>query len=398
LFQISAGTHEDKESHLFDFLLFCGIQTLFASMEIKYPVYRPSIKGNELKYVTDCIESTWISSRGKYVDDFEKKFAGYLHSDHATSVCNGTVALHLALLVLDLQHGDEVIVPTFTYIASVNAIAYLGATPVFVDSLPLTWQIDCADVERKITKRTKAILAPHIYGHPCEMERLMEICRQHQLFLVEDCAEAIGSRYHNRLMGTFGDIAAFSFFGNKTITTGEGGMVVTQSVELMNRAKKLKNQGLSNLEYWHDEIGYNYRMTNICAALGVAQLEHIEEIVAAKIKIASFYRRAFENSEIEMQGEAPNVLNSYWMCSILVPSAIERDALRSFLRQSGIETRPLFYPVHSMVMYSHLTNELYPIASDISSRGINLPSYPDLKEEEVTFIANQVIKFLRRDE
>jgi len=367
-------------------------------MEIKYPVYRPSIKGNELKYVTDCIESTWISSRGKYVDDFEKKFAGYLHSDHATSVCNGTVALHLALLVLDLQHGDEVIVPTFTYIASVNAIAYLGATPVFVDSLPLTWQIDCADVERKITKRTKAILAPHIYGHPCEMERLMEICRQHQLFLVEDCAEAIGSRYHNRLMGTFGDIAAFSFFGNKTITTGEGGMVVTQSVELMNRAKKLKNQGLSNLEYWHDEIGYNYRMTNICAALGVAQLEHIEEIVAAKIKIASFYRRAFENSEIEMQGEAPNVLNSYWMCSILVPSAIERDALRSFLRQSGIETRPLFYPVHSMVMYSHLTNELYPIASDISSRGINLPSYPDLKEEEVTFIANQVIKFLRRDE
>jgi perosamine synthetase len=367
-------------------------------MEIKYPVYRPSIRGNELKYVSDCIESTWISSKGKYVDEFEKKFAGYLHTNYATSVCNGTVALHLALLVLDLQPGDEVIVPTFTYIASVNAISYLGAVPVFVDSESLTWQMDCADVERKITTKTKAILAPHIYGHPCNMDRLLEICKNHKLYLVEDCAEAIGSQYNHQLMGTFGDISAFSFFGNKTITTGEGGMVTTNSKSLIDRARKLKNQGLSGKEYWHDEVGYNYRMTNICAALGVAQLESIDAIIADKIRIASAYRTAFENTTIEMHGEAPNALNSYWMCSVLIPEAHRRDELRTFLSKAGIETRPLFYPVHTMSMYAHLSEEDFPVATNISSRGINLPSYPDLSNNEVSFISEQVVKFIQGHE
>lgn len=363
-------------------------------MEIKYPVYRPSLKGNELRYVSDCIESTWISSKGKYVNNFEEKFAAYIHVDHAASVCNGTVALHLALIALDLKQGDEIIVPTFTYIASVNAISYVGAKPVFVDSLTETWQMDCADVERKITPKTKAVLAPHIYGHPCEMDTLLEICSRYHLFLIEDCAEAIGSRYNNRLMGTFGDIAAFSFFGNKTITTGEGGMLTSNSKELIERAKKLKNQGLSSREYWHDEIGYNYRMTNICSALGVAQLERIDEIMDNKIRVASTYKKAFENSALEVQGEAANVLNSYWMFSVLLPSADYRDELRTFLNQSGIETRPLFYPVHSMAMYANTSAGNFPVATDISSRGINLPSYPDLNEEEIYFIANQVITFI----
>ena len=212
-------------------------------MDIKYPVYQPSLKGNELKYVTECIESTWISSKGKYISNFETQFAEYLNAGYATTVCNGTVALHLALLVLDIQPGDEVIVPTFTYIASVNSIAYVGAIPVFVDSLPQTWQMDYHDVELKITSRTKAIMAPHLYGHPCEMDALLDICSRHHLFLIEDCAEAIGTKYHNRHVGTFGDIAAYSFFGNKTITTGEGGMVVSNSKELIDRAKNIKNQG-----------------------------------------------------------------------------------------------------------------------------------------------------------
>jgi perosamine synthetase len=195
-------------------------------------------------------------------------------------------------------------------------------------------------------------------------------------------------------MGTFGDISAFSFFGNKTITTGEGGMVTTNSSELIERVKKLKNQGLSTLEYRHDEIGYNYRMTNICSAIGVAQLERINEIIADKIRIASVYRKVFENSGIELQGESDYVLNSYWMCSVLIPSADRRDALRSHLSKMGIETRPLFYPVHSMKMYAHLSDEEFPVASDISSRGINLPSYPELNNEDVTFIANLVVTFI----
>ena len=367
-------------------------------MDIHYPVYQPSLKGNELRYVTECIESTWISSKGKYTDTFEKNFAAFTGAAYATSLCNGTVALHLALLVLDIQPGDEVIVPTFTYIASVNAVMYVGATPVFVDSLPQTWQMDPADVERKITGKTKAILAPHIYGHPCEMDALLEICRRYHLLLVEDCAEAIGSKYKNKFVGTFGDIAAFSFFGNKTITTGEGGMVVSNSKALIDRAKKLKNQGLSDTEYWHDVIGYNYRMTNICAALGVAQLERIEDIIANKLRIASVYRDIFENTEIEFHGQANHVLNSYWMCSILVTSAKKRNELREFLGRQGIETRPLFPPVHSMPMYLNLAKGHFPVAADISSRGINLPSYPDLSDNDVTYIAEHVVNFLKKNE
>jgi perosamine synthetase len=364
-------------------------------MEIKYPVYRPSLRGNELKYVSDCVETTWISSKGKYSDIFEKNFASYIGADYATSVCNGTVALHLAMLVLNIKAGDEVIVPTFTYIASVNAILYVGATPVFVDSVPETWQIDCADAERKITSRTKAILAPHIYGHPCDMDELQRICHHHNLFLIEDCAEAIGSKYKGGMMGTFGDISAFSFFGNKTITTGEGGMLTSNQSELINKAKKIKNQGLSHQEYWHDEIGYNFRMTNICAAIGVAQLEKIDEIIKDKIRIASIYKRCFEGTNIELQGEAKDTFNSYWMCSVLIPSADHRDSLRAFLKESGIETRPLFYPVHSMPMYAGFSKEGYPVAENISYRGINLPSYPDLKDEEVVFIANQILQFIQ---
>lgn len=366
-------------------------------MDILYPVYRPCLKGNELKYVTDCVESTWISSRGKYTDTFEKKFAAYIGAEHATSVCNGTVALHLALLTLGIKPGDEVIVPTFTYIASVNAIAYVGATPVFVDSVRETWQIDCADVERKITAATRAILAPHIYGHPCDMDTLQEICRKNNLYLVEDCAESIGSKFNDRHTGTFGDISAFSFFGNKTITTGEGGMLTTNSKSLIDRAKKLKNQGLSAQEYWHDEIGHNFRMTNICSAIGVAQMERIEEIMKDKIRIADGYRKAFENTDIDLQGESANCFNSYWMCSVLIPEASQRAALRTFLRESGIETRPLFFPVHTMPMYSQCSMEEFAVASDISSRGINLPSYPDLTAEEVKFIAGQIVKFISQN-
>lgn len=356
----------------------------------KIPVYQPSLIGNEKKYVNDCLDSNWISSKGKYVNLFEKEFANYVKVNYATGVCNGTVALHLALLALGIGQGDEVIVPTLTYIASVNAIAYTGATPVFVDSLPDTWQIDPDDVIRAITPKTKAILAVHLYGHPCEMLALKEIANKHWLFLIEDCAEAIGSLYQNQHVGTFGDVATFSFYGNKTITTGEGGMLITNDQTIFDRAVHFKGQGLAKYrEYWHDVIGYNYRMTNICGAIGLAQLEQIETILKKKRHIAELYKELLEGTSFEVHGEIGDVYHSYWMVSIIVSQANKRDTVREHLAQAGIETRPVFYPVHTMPMYSQ-KYQRHKNAEDIGWRGINLPSYPDLSDEQIKYICHSL--------
>ncbi len=362
-------------------------------MSFKIPLYKPDLSGNEKQYVLDCIDSTWISSKGSYIPRFEERFAAYLQVSHAVSVSNGTVALHLALLVLGIGPGDEVIVPTLTYIAPVNAISYVGAVPVFCDSDPVTWQLDLNEVITKITSKTKAILAVHLYGHPCKMDSLRTLCSEKNLYLVEDCAEAIGSLYKGKMVGTFGDIATFSFFGNKTITTGEGGMVVTNDHTLAQRARHFKGQGLAMYrEYWHDVIGYNYRMTNICAAIGLAQLERIDEILVRKRMIADQYSKAFQNGPVSFHPEAIDVYHSYWMCSILVDNYADRDNLRDFLKANGIETRPLFYPVHTMPMYSAHFQQ-HSIAEDLGWRGINLPSYPELKSDEVSYIINSIRSF-----
>jgi perosamine synthetase len=230
----------------------------------KFPVYQPSLTGNEKKYVNECLDSSWISSKGKFIAEFEEKFGQYIGIKHSLSVCNGTVALHLALEGLGIGPGDEVIVPTLTYIASVNAIKYTGATPIFVDSLPDTWQLDPESVKQKITRKTKAIMVVHLYGHPCPMRELTQIAQANNCHIIEDCAEALASYYENKHVGTFGAVSTFSFFGNKTITTGEGGMVVCHDNELYKKILRLRGQGLAtDKEYWHDIIGYNYRMTNI---------------------------------------------------------------------------------------------------------------------------------------
>jgi len=367
-------------------------------MAYKYPVYNPYLKGNEKKYVDECLDSTWISSKGKYINIFEKQFANFIGVNHATAVCNGTVALHLALLTLGIKAGDEIIVPSFTYVASVNAIAYLGAVPVFVDCLPKSWQMDTDNIKRKITSKTKAILAVHLYGAPCEMDTILEICKSHKLLLIEDCAEAIGTRYKGKHVGGFGDIATFSFYGNKTITTGEGGMVVSNNEKLINDAYYLKNQGVTSVLYWHDVIGYNYRMTNICAAIGVAQLEQINDIINIKKTIAQTYSDAFKYTSIEFHEQRPETENSFWMCSCLIKKAELREPLRDFLLQNGIETRPLFYPCHAMPMYKHLGDGNFPVTDDISARGINLPSYPELTVEDIKFIASKVLEFASQHE
>lgn len=360
-------------------------------MNYKYPVYQPSLTGNEKKYVNECLDSTWISSKGKFVKQFEEQFAGYVGTRHAASVCNGTVAIHLALVALGIGRGDEVIVPTLTYVASVNAIAYTGATPVFADSVKATWQLDPAEVRSRITPRTRAVLVVHLYGHPCEMDEIVALCEEHNLFLVEDCAEAIGTRYKGRHVGSFGHISTFSFFGNKTITTGEGGMVVTNDDTLHDRSVHFKGQGLAKYrEYWHDVVGYNYRMTNVCAAIGLAQLERVDDLLTRKRAVADGYRARLEGSGFEFHGEAAGCLHSYWMCSVLTQNSAERDAVRARLSDAGIETRPLFYPVHTMPMYSR-RYERFQVAENLGWRGINLPSYPDLKEQDVAYIADALL-------
>jgi len=357
---------------------------------IKIPVYQPSLSGNEKKYVEDCLTSTWISSKGKYISSFEESFARYTGVKYATTVSNGTVALHLALIALGIGPGDEVIVPTLTYIASVNAIAYTGATPVFVDSCEDSWQIDPNDVKNKINGRTKAIMAVHLYGHPCDMDSLTSIAKTHNIFLIEDCAEAFGTLYKGKHVGGFGDISTYSFFGNKTITTGEGGMVVTNDETLYDRSVHYKGQGLAkHRQYWHDVIGYNYRMTNICAAIGLAQLERADSLIEKKIQIAEWYKKQLTKAPVVFHPAIGDVRHSYWMCSILVNDPAQRDMLRDALLEEGIETRPLFYPAHTMPMYSSKYQK-HPVAESLGWRGINLPSWPELKEDQIDFICGKI--------
>jgi perosamine synthetase len=356
------------------------------------PVYQPHFTGREKEYVNQCLDSTWISSKGEFIGRFERAFADYIGAEHTTTVSNGTVAIHLALEAIGIGSGDEVIVPTLTYIASVNTIMQTGAKPVFVDSLEETWQIDIEDVRRKITSKTKAIMVVHLYGLPCDMDALTAICKEYSLLLIEDCAEAFGTRYKNQHVGTFGDVATFSFFGNKTITTGEGGMVVAKNKKIMDKAYHLKNQGVSvSREYWHDVLAYNYRMTNICAAIGLAQLEQADAILAKKRQIAAWYREGLAGLPLKTHNEMPETVHSFWMCSVVIDDASQRQALRDHLKQNGVETRPLFYPSHTLPHC--LTHESFPVAESLAARGINLPSYPDLTRENVEHITRSVRTF-----
>lgn len=357
------------------------------------PVYRPSIGDREKKYVNEAMESGWVSSKGAFLDRFEKEFAAYLGVAHGVSAANGTVALHLAFAALGLGPGDEVIVPTLTYIASVNAITYTGATPVFVDSDPTCWNLDPGLIERAITPRTRAIEVVHLYGHPTDMDPVMEIAARHHLYVVEDAAESHGATYKERLVGAIGTVGSFSFFGNKIITTGEGGMLVTNDDELAAHSRHLRGQGVSPTRtYWHDILGFNYRMTNIAAAMGCAQLERIDETLAAKRTVASWYERYLGGIDgVTLQSEASWARCVFWMNSILVAPEL-RDPLMAHLAGEGIETRPFFHPAHMMPVYR--TGESFPVAERLGASGINLPSYASLEEAQVADISASIRRFL----
>ena len=361
---------------------------------IRIPVYEPALLGNEKKYVLNCLKTNWISSKGEYIKKFEDSFSEKIKIKYSSSVSNGTVALHLCMLALGIGPDDEVLVPTLTYIASVNSIKYVGATPIFIDSDSQSWQLDAQDLKKKITKKTKAILVVHLYGHPAEMDLIIKIASENNLYVIEDCAEAFGTYYKGKHVGTFGDMATFSFFGNKTITTGEGGMVVTNDKTLFNRTQRFKGQGLAeHRQYWHDLVGYNYRMTNICAAIGLAQLEQSEVILKRKREVYLQYIKYLKGTPVVLFGEYGDVINSFWMINILIDDESKRDPLRDYLLQHGIETRPVFYPVHTMPIYSdkYIRN---PEAEKIASKGVTLPSYPNLKEEQIKEVCELINKFL----
>lgn len=362
---------------------------------IKVPIYQPSLLGREKEYVMDCLDSTWISSKGSYIGKFEQAFAVKNDIKHAVTVSNGTVALHLALIALNIGPEHEVIVPTLTYIASVNAIAYTGAKPIFVDSLRDTWQIDPDDIRKKITKKTKAIMVVHLYGHPCDMDRIMKIAEEYDLYVIEDCAEAFGAKYKGKTVGSIGHISTFSFFGNKTITTGEGGMVITNDTELFKKVVHFRGQGLAkDREYWHDVVGYNYRMTNICAAIGLAQLEQSDDFVRSKRALALRYHKELADLPIELHAESMDVQHAYWMNSILVKDEKARDDLRIFLASNGVETRPLFYPIHTMPMYCNESHS-FPVAENLASRGINLPSWPSMTIIDQNLVINTIHQYFK---
>ncbi len=352
-----------------------------ASSKTFIPVYRPNLSGNEERYVLDCVRSSWISSIGAYVDKFEQEFARYTGFKHAIAVSNGTVALHLAFHALGIGPGDEVIVPTFTYIASVNTIAQTGAKPVFVDCLPDTWLLDPEDVKRKITPRTKAICVVHLYGVLADTAAVAAIARDHGIPVVEDCAEAFGSTENGVHAGHMGIVSTFSFFGNKTITTGEGGMVVSNDSTLAAHMRKLKGQGQSlTRRYWHDELGFNYRMTNICAAIGLAQIERIDAILARKIAIGERYAEELTPAGCSFQRLRPGMRSSYWLASLLLPDGVDRDTVMKLMAEDGVETRPVFFCASDMPMYADGT--VYPVSAALSRRGISLPSFPDITDEE----------------
>lgn len=370
-------------------------------MKKRIPVAQPALIGNEKKYVNDAIKTNWISSIGKYITKFETVFADFCNVKYALACSNGTGALHLALLSLGIKQGDEVIVPTLNYVTGANAIKYCNATPVFIDSEWETWNLDPTKIEAKITKKTKAIIVVHLYGHPADMTPILKLAKKYNLFIIEDAAEAHGAEYKKKKVGLFGDVGTFSFFGNKIITTGQGGMVVTNNKEIADKVRLLRGQGMDpKRRYWFVDVGYNYRMTNIQAAIGLAQLEKINWHLKRRREVANLYYKYLKklNKYIELPIEKSWAKHSFWMFTILLrkPLRISRYKFMAELQKVGIETRPIFYPLHILPPYRKKRQiNRFPVADDIAKRGVSLPTYAFLTEKEIVFICNKIRDLLQ---
>jgi len=359
------------------------------------PVCEPTIGEEELRNVTDCIKTNWISSKGKYIEEFENKFSKYCGVKHGITTSNGTTALHLAVSSLGIGKDDEVIMPTFTMIATAFAVTYTGAKPVFVDSEPETWNINVEKIEEKITKKTKAIMPVHIYGHPCNMDPIRNIAEDHNLYVIEDAAEAHGAEYKDKKTGSLSDIACFSFYANKIITTGEGGMVVTDDDEIAEKVRELKDLAHSRKKrFLHENVGFNYRMTNIQAAIGVAQMEKIDKFVEARRNNAKLYNSILKDIDgITLPPEKPWAKNVYWMYSIVIDKkkfGMNRDELMDKLKEKGIDTRTFFVPMHRQPVYFGTSKDNFPVSEYLSGNGLYLPSSSKLTKEEIREVCDAI--------
>jgi perosamine synthetase len=357
----------------------------------KIPITRPSITSLEIEYVNDAVANGWGSKCYDYIYRFEKEFATYQETKFALATSSCTGAIHIALMALGVQAGDEVIVPEITWIASVEPILYIGAKPVFVDVLPDTWCIDPEKIEAAITDKTKAIIPVHVYGNLCEMDKIMEIARKHKLVVLEDAAEALGSEYKESKAGSIGDAGVFSFHGTKAMTTGEGGMLVTNNENLFTRAKILNDHGRDpkiGKTFWMAEYGYKYKMSNIQAALGCAQLQRIGELIDKKREIFGWYRELLADLPCIINSERPGTKNTYWMPTAIIDDTInfDREALFAYMKENNIDSRPFFYPLSSLPMFEKKATNT--VSYDIYKRGINLPSYHDLDIENVKYVVN----------
>jgi len=367
------------------------------------PVCEPSLIGNESKYVNDCLKTNWISSAGKYIELFEDGFAKFCETKYGVATSNGTVSIHLALEALGIGPGNEVIVPDFTMIASVNSILYTGAKPVFVDADIETWCIDTKLIEEKVTKKTKAIMPVHIYGHPCDMGPIQKLAKKYSLSIVEDAAEAHGALYKNKKIGSLSDAASFSMYANKIITCGEGGMVVTNDELLAEKMRLLKNHAFTKNRFTHEEVGYNYRMTNIQAAIGLGQLENIDKLVQMRMNNANYYNKLLKNIKgIILPPSKEWAKNVYWMYSILLNKdfGMTRDKLREELLKEGIDTRSFFIPSHRQPVFQKKSKKFampdirgsYPVSDNLGNNGFYLPSSSHLPKEDVSYITDTIKK------
>lgn len=364
------------------------------------PICKPWLPGKEKEYVINAIDTNWISSSGDYIEKFEKKFAGFCGNKYGVSCSSGLGALHLVCSALGLKKCDEVIVPTFTMAASINAIIFTGAKPVLVDADKGSYCIDVKKIEERITKNTRAIMPVHIYGHPCDMEEIMKLAKKYNLYVIEDAAEGHGAEYKGRKVGSIGDVGCFSFYANKILTTGEGGMCTTNNKDIAVKIKRLRNHAFDLPRFIHNEIGFNYRLTNIQAAIGLAQVENANMLVEARRSIGMRYNKRLKGIKgLILPIEKSCVKNVYWMYGIVLTDEVKysKEEVMQKLKDLGVETRSFFIPMHKQPAYINKVVEnvpdckgSFPISDKISQRGFYVPSFSNISDKEIEYICKSL--------
>lgn len=366
------------------------------------PVNIPSLDGNEKKYLDECIETGWISSEGPFVKKFEEEFAKKIGKKFGIAVSNGTAALEIAILALKIGDGDEVILPTFTIISCASAIVRAGAKPVLVDCDSRTWNMDVLQIEEKISSKTKAIMVVHIYGLPVDMDPIIKLAHKYGLKIIEDNSEELGQTYRGQMLGSIGDLNTFSFYSNKHITTGEGGMLVTNDEQLADRCKSLRNLCFKpEKRFVHDEMGFNYRLTNIQAALGLAQLERLDNFILKKRKIGMKYNELLSPNGIELPLDKVDYAeNIYWIYGLVLDESVPSNAEEAMrvLEKAGVGTRPFFYPMHKQPVFEKMglfKGESYPIAERLAERGFYIPGGTGISDEQIEWVAEKINKIFK---